>query len=103
MKHARGHLFLGCRNKNIYPVDLANLQTLAPLEPPHFEAITSLAVLNDATLISGSRDKNLRLYALRKPFDHQSSIVPAHADQVNTMATDGFGSTLFTGSKDGVV
>jgi WD40 repeat protein len=38
-------------------------EVLAPFEPPHMDTVTSLAVHNNY-LISGSKDKNLRLWAL---------------------------------------
>jgi WD40 repeat protein len=36
---------------------------LSPFEPPHMDTVTSLTVLN-GYLISGSKDKNVRLWAL---------------------------------------
>ena len=54
-------LFYGCRNHYVYPLNLQTFETLQPFEPPHFDAVTSLALLDDS-LISGSRDKNLRCW-----------------------------------------
>lgn len=53
------HLFYGCRNHYVYPLNIKTLETLSPFDPPHFDAVTSLALLEDS-LVSGSRDKNLR-------------------------------------------
>ena len=59
------YLFFGCRNHTVNPFDLKQWITLNPLEPPHFDAVTSLALIGGGTtLISGSKDKNLRLYNL---------------------------------------
>jgi WD40 repeat protein len=35
---------------------------MQPFEPPHLDAVTSLALMQDGLLISGSRDKNLRCW-----------------------------------------
>ena len=62
---ANKYIFLGCRDHKVYPVDLQTLQIHKHLNPPHFDAITSLqSFLNNKFLVSGSRDKNLRLYKL---------------------------------------
>ena len=87
-------MFYGCRNHNVYPFDLKSYQTMAPLHPPHFDAVTSLAVLDSRALVSGSKDKNLRAYNLKSDlgqFEALSSVVPAHADKINAMATDNCG------------
>lgn len=44
---------------------------------------------NGATLVSGSRDKNLRLYDLTQPnFPELSSCLTAHSDHINVLETD---------------
>jgi WD40 repeat protein len=44
---------------------LRTYETLEAFKPPHFDAVTSLAFL-DNQLISGSRDKNLRCWDYSK-------------------------------------
>jgi len=63
---------------------------LANLQPPHFDVVTSLALLNNgATLVSGSRDKNLRLYDISKPnFPEIASCLTAHNDHINVLESD---------------
>ena len=102
---SRSHIFYGCRNHNVYPFDLDNLQTLPNLQPPHFDVVTSLAMMNNgATLVSGSRDKNLRLYNLTNPnFVEQSNILSAHNDHINVLETDESQQYLYSGSRDGIV
>ena len=40
-----------------------SMDILSPYEPPHMDSITSLSILNNR-LISGSKDKNLKLWSL---------------------------------------
>ena len=84
------HVFYGCRNHNVYPFCLNSFQTLPNLRPPHFDVVTSLALLNGGTtLVSGSRDKNLRLYDLSRPnFPEANSYLSAHNDQINALESD---------------
>lgn len=99
------HVFYGCRSKQVYPFCLNTFTTLQSLEPPHFELVTSLAMLNGgATLVSGSRDKNLRLYDLQSPgFPELSHNLTAHSDHINVLEADASQQTLYSGSRDGVV
>ena len=39
------------------------MEILAPFEPPHMDTVTGLAVIGNK-LVSGSKDKNLRLWNL---------------------------------------
>lgn len=39
------------------------MEILAPFEPPHMDTVTGLAIVKDK-MISGSKDKNLRLWDL---------------------------------------
>jgi WD40 repeat protein len=84
------HIFYGCRNHNVYPFCLSTFTTLANLQPPHFDVVTSLAMMNNgSTLVSGSRDKNLRLYNLSNPaFPESSNVLTAHNDHINVLETD---------------
>ena len=84
------HIFYGCRNHNVYPFCLSTFTTLTNLQPPHFDVVTSLAMMNNgSTLVSGSRDKNLRLYNLSNPaFPEISNVLTAHNDHINVLETD---------------
>jgi hypothetical protein len=63
---------MGCRNHFIYPVDAKSLTIGDSLAPPHYGVVTSLAILGNNSLISGSKDKNLRSYRL-DTFEHLNS------------------------------
>lgn len=59
---------------------------------------------NGATLVSGSRDKNLRLYDLTQPnFPEISRCMAAHDDHINVLETDESQQFLYSGSRDGIV
>jgi len=49
---------------------------MSPLTPPHFDVVTSLALMGEKTLVSGSKDRNLRSYRIDNAgayFEHQNS------------------------------
>jgi len=76
------------------------------LRPPHFDVVTSLAMIGRGyTLISGSRDKNLRSYNLSNdPYsDSQPSVKNAHTDQITALASNKSFDTLYSGCRDGSV
>lgn len=81
------YLYLGCRNRQVYPYDIEQACTMNPFHPPHFDAVTSLSILKK-TLVSGSRDKNLRCYDYNEPTNEYADTMNAHQDQINTLATD---------------
>lgn len=57
-------LFYGCRSHQVIPYHFPSREIYSALDPPHFDAVTSLAML-DGYLVSGSRDKMVRVW------DHQ--------------------------------
>lgn len=93
---------MGCRNHYVYPFNIRTFETIQPFEPPHFDAVTSLSIL-DNTLVSGSRDKNLRCWDFSNPTNKYSDVMQAHSDWINTLATDYDKKELYSGSKDGIV
>jgi WD40 repeat protein len=70
----------------------------------HFDVVTSLAVLGKTSLISGSKDKCLRRFSIgERPFKSIEWVQNAHNDQINCLETDREQTTLYSGSKDGIV
>ena len=73
------------------------------------DAVTSLAILDDYSLVSGSRDKSLRCWqdykslSTEKPSLNSELIPSAHNDWINTLETDVDHRELYSGSKDGIV
>lgn len=78
-------LFYGCRSHQVIPFNYRTFEQHNAFEPPHFDAVTSLSLLDDM-LISGSRDKMVRVWDHQR-FQHQQVEV-AHNDWVNTLETD---------------
>jgi len=78
------------------------MESMAPFEPPHFDAVTSLAITKDH-LISGSRDKNLRLWSLDHSIQNLKSTSYAHQDWINDIETNTAQNLLYSGSKDGTI
>ena len=79
MEIYKDNLFLGCRNHNVYPFNFMTQERKVPLEPPHFGAVSSLAIVGD-TLISGSRDKNLRSWDFNTFSQKYPEVLNAHSD-----------------------
>jgi hypothetical protein len=44
-------------------MNIDSMDVLSPFEPPHMDTVTGVTVLKNQ-LISGSKDKNLRLWSL---------------------------------------
>jgi len=102
MMSYNGTLYYGCRNHQVRRVNLMNMESLAPFDPPHFDVVTSLAVVKDY-LVSGSRDKNLRLWNLDSCIQNLKNTSYAHQDWVNVIETNLSRSLLYSGSRDGTI
>lgn len=62
---------------------------MQPFENPHFDAVTGVATL-DSYLISGSRDRNLKVWNLETPNNHYKYTSYGHNDQINSVIRKGF-------------
>jgi len=60
---------------------------LSPFEPPHLDSVTGLSIVN-GKLISGSKDKNLRLWDLDHPINNNKHTFHAFNDYVNTVQSN---------------
>jgi WD40 repeat protein len=65
-------------------MSLDTAELLPPFENPHFDAVTGLATLNNY-LISGSKDKNLKLWNLDAPSNNHRNTSYAHNDYINSV------------------
>jgi len=63
MASQNGILYYGTRDHFVRRMKIQNNETLLPFQPPHMDTVTGLATFGDY-LISGSKDKNLRLWSL---------------------------------------
>ena len=104
MTSHEGVLYYGTRTHQVRRMSLAGnrMEALSPFEPPHMDTVMSLAVVN-GYLVSGSKDKNLRLWS----FDGANTCtVHAFNDYVNVVYSHlgvGSGAYFYSGSRDGQV
>jgi len=95
-------LYYGCRNHQVRRVNMMTMEALPPFEPPHYDVVTSLAIVNDH-LISGSRDKNLRLWSLDNAAINLKHTSYAHQDWVNAIEANSLHNMVYSGSRDGAI
>ena len=62
-------------------MNIQNMEILSPFEPPHMDSVTGLAIVKDK-LISGSKDKNLRLWSLDHCINNAKHTFPAFNDYI---------------------
>jgi hypothetical protein len=75
-------------------------ETLNPLEPPHFDAVSTLTVINDTHLVSGSRDKSVKIW---KDNELKASTYIS-SDWVNLAVQSSLSKRdFYVASKDGLV
>ena len=85
------------------------MEILAPFEPPHMDTVTGLAAIGNK-LVSGSKDKNLRLWNLEHSIGNLKNTTHAFNDYVTTLQSTFPSNTgdnslpiFYSGSKDGQV
>ena len=61
-----------------------NFDILSPFEPPHLDSVTGLTV-SKGRLISGSKDKHLRLWSLEHPVNNSRHTLHIFNDYVNAL------------------
>lgn len=66
------------------------------------DTVTGLAVVGNK-LVSGSKDKNLRLWSLDHSISNLKNTTHAFNDYVTTLQSDNSLSIFYSGSKDGQV
>lgn len=89
---------------------MSNMEILAPFEPPHMDTVTGLAVVGENRLVSGSKDKNLRLWGLEHSVGSLKSTTHAFNDYITTVSSTHFVMAgdqqlplFYAGSKDGQI
>lgn len=61
---------------------------ISTLNPPHYDMVTSLATFGDY-LISGSKDKFIKLWSINREYVVDRSSIQAHNSYVNALCADG--------------
>lgn len=96
-----GMIYYGCRDHKVHRMKFADFEVVKPFETSHYDSITALTIYND-TLISGSRDKNLRIWN-QDSGNEIKTIISAHPDWVNALATDINQRGAYSGGKEGKI
>lgn len=68
---------------------MTTMEILSPFEPPHMDTVTGLTIVKDK-LISGSKDKNLRLWSLDQLINNAKHSFPAFNDYVTVCESNSF-------------
>ena len=76
------------------------MEVVNPFEPPHMDTVTALTVLN-GYLVSGSKDKYLRLWSLDTCSN--SSTVLTFNDYINSVITDSVLPIFYSGARTGEI
>lgn len=92
-------MYYGCRDHKVHRMRLSDYEVLKSYETSHYDTVTSLT-LYENTLISGSRDKNLRVWDQNG--EHEiKTILSAHTDWINCLGTDNLQRSIYSGGKEG--
>ena len=105
-------LYYGTRNHSVRRMGIGSWDVLSPFEPPHLDSVTGLAIVKDK-LVSGSKDKHLKLWSLDHAVNNNKHTSHAFNDYVTAVHStshytvgpiDPPSSPIFyAGSKDGQV
>jgi WD40 repeat protein len=98
----KGILYYGSRNHQVRRLNMENMEVLVPFEPPHFDTVTCLASMGDY-VISGSKDKNLKLWSVESAVKNLKSTSYAHNDYINTLSAGTDYPLFYSGSRNGQV
>lgn len=105
-----GTLYYGTRNHWVRRMQVKGFEIQAPFEPPHLDSVTSLVSVR-GSLVSGSKDKHLRLWDPNAGTGHAKHTLHLFNDYVNCLHrtfhhhSDPTPSSplFYAGSKDGQV
>ena len=102
-------LYYGTRNHSVRRMTINSWDVQSPFEPPHLDSVTGLAIVN-GKLISGSKDKHLRLWDLDHAVNNNKHTFHAFNDYVNAVQSNILADigpqaspVFYAGSKDGQV
>lgn len=98
-------IYNGCRNHYIRRIRINAMQSMSPLDPPHYDTISGLAWIGD-NLISASRDRVLKLWDVgkkdRKP-TLQSQVFNSNKSYIRVLRENRDESILFTADDAGEI
>lgn len=77
-------LYYGTRGHQVRSMNLETNEVMPAFDNPHFDAVTSVAA-NRGYLVSGSRDKCLKLWNIDTPYNPYLNAYYGHKDQINSI------------------
>ena len=90
-------------------MNIGTWDILSPFEPPHLDSVTGLEIVGNQ-LVSGSKDKHLKLWSLDHAVNNNIQTLHTFNDYITTLHCTPFlykgpsnQPLFFTGSKDGQV
>ncbi|KAL4483969.1 hypothetical protein ABPG72_013975 [Tetrahymena utriculariae] len=95
-------IYYASRDHYVRRINMETNLSIDPFKPPHYDAVTSLAILN-GYLVSGSKDHNLKLWNINpsnisfKQQTHYSN------EQVICLESNKDNNLLYVGQKDGKI
>ncbi|EGR29940.1 kinesin motor domain protein, partial [Ichthyophthirius multifiliis] len=97
-------LYCGSRDHYIRRIPFIqenNTTSLEPLQPPHYDIVTSLAVLND-NIVSGSKDHNIKLWGTGN-FENNLKQIQYSNQQILCIESNTQNNLVYVGQKDGKI
>ena len=82
-------LYYDTRNHSVRRMTINSWDVLSPFEPPHLDSVTGLAIVGDK-LVSGSKDKHLRLWDLDHAVNNNKHTFNAFNDYINTVQSNNY-------------
>lgn len=95
-------LYYGTRNHSVRRMTFGSWDVQSPFEPPHLDTVTGMTVKGDR-LISGSKDKHLKLWDLNHGVNNNRHTFLAFNDYVTTIQGPQNSSIFYAGSKNGEI
>ena len=79
---------------------MESLEILSPFEPPHLDSVSGLTIAGNK-LVSGSKDKHLKLWSIDSAINNCKHTFYAFNDYVTALQGVEKSSLFYAGSKDG--
>ena len=95
-------LYYGGRSHKVGRLSIPDFETLPPFTPPHYDTVTAITAIQN-TILSGSRDKNIKRWSLDSTEVNTGNIIGAHQDWVNALETDFEDTHTYSAGKDGKI
>ncbi|KAL4435321.1 hypothetical protein ABPG74_022804 [Tetrahymena malaccensis] len=95
-------IYYASRDHYVRRINMETNQSIDPFKPPHYDAVTSLAILN-GYLVSGSKDHNLKLWNTNPSNINFKQQTHYSNEQVICLESNKDNNLLYVGQKDGKI